>query len=132
MTFKADDCYVLHKWRKERLWIERINAEEKGRKDWDENWAFLADYDQKVNSHCFIYFFLTKCSTKNMLNKGNLKEKKVLPERVNMYTETIPSSCGHDYGFRLNTNTGLHMQNLQNKFNAEHKLRRNEDAFFDF
>lgn len=44
----------MHKVRKERIWIEAINAENRIRNDWQENWSFLADYDQKVNK---IYKF---------------------------------------------------------------------------
>jgi hypothetical protein len=39
----------MHKVRKERIWIEAINAETRIRNDWQENWSFLADYDQKVS-----------------------------------------------------------------------------------
>jgi hypothetical protein len=38
----------MHQWRKERIWIEAINHENNSKKQWDEAWSFIADYDQKV------------------------------------------------------------------------------------
>lgn len=38
----------MTKWRQERIWIEAIDREAKSIQDWNEKWAFIADYDQKV------------------------------------------------------------------------------------
>ena len=53
IKFEADDGYTMHKWRKERIWIEAINHENNSRKQWEETWSFMADYDQKV---CLPFF----------------------------------------------------------------------------
>lgn len=52
----ADDGYVMHQWRKERIWIEAINAEQRTRKNWDETWSFIAEYDQKVSINTIFMF----------------------------------------------------------------------------
>jgi hypothetical protein len=44
----------MHQWRKERIWIEAINHENNSRKNWDENWAFMADYDPKVKNILYL------------------------------------------------------------------------------
>ena len=40
---------MMTKWRKERIWIEAIEREQKSIQEWNEKWGFLAEYDQKVN-----------------------------------------------------------------------------------
>ena len=44
-----------------------------------------------------------------------------------MFSETLPSSCGHQYGSRLNTEIGAQMTIMQNSFNVAHKKRKNND-----
>lgn len=56
-----------------------------------------------------------------------MKPKKELPDRVNMYSEDIPNTCGHEYGSRLGTDIGVQMTVMQNSFNIGHKKRRNND-----
>jgi hypothetical protein len=53
----------MHQWRKERIWIEAINHENNSKKQWDEAWSFIADYDQKV----YYFHFQTSISLKNSL-----------------------------------------------------------------
>jgi hypothetical protein len=50
-----------------------------------------------------------------------------MPERVNMFSESMPSSWGHEYGSRLGTELGTQMTIMQNSFNLEHKKRKVND-----
>ncbi|CAF3780713.1 unnamed protein product, partial [Adineta steineri] len=54
---------------------------------------------------------------------GNLKPKKQPIENSTRFSDTIPNSRGHDYGWRLQSNLGQEIQNLQIRFHDEHKKR---------
>ena len=93
------------KWTKERIWTEAVEREQKSVKEWEDKWHFLAEYDQR----------------------GNLKEPKKLPDRVNMFSENLPSSCGHQYGFRLNTDEGKGIVSIEKALCKTYGKRRNKD-----
>lgn len=61
-----------------------------------------------------------------MLEKGNLKEKVELPDRVNMFSEKFPNSCGHMYGYRLGKDDSKTITNLENQFSTNFKKQKNE------
>ena len=44
------------KWRQECIWIEAVEKEKKAIQNWNDKWAFLADYDSKVCQ--FLYLFV--------------------------------------------------------------------------
>ena len=70
----ADDGYTMHQWRKERIWIEAINHENNSRKQWDDTWSFIADYDQKV---CILHFRFISPEKSFFLNSGKSKTKRI-------------------------------------------------------
>ncbi|RNA11257.1 hypothetical protein BpHYR1_005917 [Brachionus plicatilis] len=99
----ADDGYVMTKWRQERIWIEAIEKEGKSLQEWEEKWSYLADYDQK----------------------GNIKEREKLPERVNMFSEKSPSSGGHEYGHRLDSEEAKLITTMESNLSTSFKKKRN-------
>jgi hypothetical protein len=44
-----------------------------------------------------------------------------------MFSETMPSSFGHQYGSRLNTEIGTQMTIMQNTFNSGNRKHKNKD-----
>ncbi|CAF0709036.1 unnamed protein product [Brachionus calyciflorus] len=99
----ADDGYVMTKWRQERIWTEAIEKEGKSLQEWEEKWSYLAEYDPK----------------------GNIKEREKLPEKVNMFSEKLPSSCGHEYGHRLESGEAKLITTMESNLSTNYKKRRN-------
>lgn len=99
----ADDGYVKTKWREERIWIEAIEKEGKAILEWNEKWGFLADYDMK----------------------GEIKEQKELPEKISVYSDSVPSSSGQTYGHRLETDVAKQMADMQKALSSTYRRQKN-------
>ncbi|CAF3529553.1 unnamed protein product [Adineta steineri] len=97
---KVDEAAV-NPWDTAQIWIESVTKEEATKKQWKETYGWMAEYDPK----------------------GNLKPKKQPIENSTRFSDTIPNSRGHDYGWRLQSNLGQEIQNLQIRFHDEHKKR---------
>ncbi len=59
--------------------------------------------------------------------KGNVKVKEPLPSKVNMFSETMPSSSGHAYGNRLNSNEAQKIVSMEKAISTSYRKRRNNE-----
>ncbi|UJR33273.1 hypothetical protein I4U23_020728 [Adineta vaga] len=99
-TQKLDDGAV-NPWDAAQIWIESINKETSSRKQWADIHGWMAEYDPK----------------------GNIKPKRAPLQNSTRFSDTIPNSRGHDYGWRLQSTLGQEIQGLQVRFNEQHKKR---------
>ncbi|GFO40406.1 hypothetical protein PoB_006691100 [Plakobranchus ocellatus] len=84
------------------IWKQSVHAERRCLKNWEEDWGFLTDYDAK----------------------GNIKEKEELPEKSNMFSDSIPNTNSGNYGNRLVSDAGKTMQSLEFKFFSEGRRKK--------
>jgi len=92
---------AINPWDEAQIWIESVQKEKTTLKQWEQMYGFMADFDQK----------------------GNLKIRKHTLENTTRFSETIPNSRGHDYGWRLQSEIGQEIKNLQIKFNEQYRKR---------
>ncbi|CAF0906507.1 unnamed protein product [Adineta ricciae] len=97
---KLDDGAV-NPWDAAQIWIESINKEASTRKQWADVHGWMAEYDPK----------------------GNIKPKRPPIENSTRFSDTVPNSRGHDYGWRLQSTLGQEIQNLQVRFDEQYKKR---------
>jgi hypothetical protein len=56
-----------------------------------------------------------------------LKEKEKFPDRVNMFSDKMPSSFGHVYGHRLQTGEAKQISTMEHALSCGNRKRRNKD-----
>lgn len=69
---------------------------------WETQWGFVLELDPK----------------------GDPKPRKELPEKVSLYSNSLPNTDGTSYGSRLNTDCGRRIQNLETRFYSANKKRK--------
>ncbi|KFV77097.1 Uncharacterized protein C2orf50, partial [Dryobates pubescens] len=74
----------------DKVWRESVEAEQRGRKLWHQNWSFLKDYDQL----------------------GKKKEQKPLPNYMSVFSSEVPNSTNQVIGSRMNTELGRALVNM--------------------
>ncbi|CAF0953057.1 unnamed protein product [Didymodactylos carnosus] len=95
----ADDS--INPWDQAQIWIESVQKEDATRKQWEQMYGFLADYDPK----------------------GNLKVRARTLENSTRFSNTLPNSRGHEYGWRLQTDVGQQIKNMQIQFDEQFRIR---------
>jgi len=55
--------------------------------------------------------------------KGNFKPRQCILEKPSRFSNMVPNSRGHDYGWYLQTELGREIKNLQTRFDNQHKKR---------
>ncbi|KAM6433944.1 ciliary microtubule inner protein 5 [Rhynochetos jubatus] len=88
----------------DKIWRESVEAEQKGRKIWYQNWSFLKDYDQM----------------------GKKKEQNPLPNYVSMFSSEVPNSTNQTIGSRINTELGRALVNMDYFFSSGARKRKLE------
>nr|XP_009680540.1 PREDICTED: uncharacterized protein C2orf50 homolog [Struthio camelus australis] len=91
--------------RGDKIWREVVEAEERGRKSWHQNWSFLKDYDQT----------------------GKKKEQKPLPDYVPLFSDKVPNSTNQVIGSRMNTELGKTLVNMDYFFSSRGRKKKLED-----
>ncbi|CAI9729110.1 Hypothetical predicted protein [Octopus vulgaris] len=71
----------------------------------EKNWGFLAKFD----------------------SKGMLKTEKELPDKLNMFSNTLPNTSSGSYGAKLESPVGRQILNLEFKFYGNLRRKRTED-----
>uniref|UniRef100_A0A8C4XLH5 Chromosome 2 open reading frame 50 n=1 Tax=Falco tinnunculus TaxID=100819 RepID=A0A8C4XLH5_FALTI len=89
----------------DKIWRESVEAEQRGRKIWYQNWSFLKDYDQM----------------------GKKKEQKPLPNYMPVFSSKVPNSTNHTIGSRMNTELGRALVNMDYFFSSGARKRKLED-----
>uniref|UniRef100_A0A8C3K8N8 Chromosome 2 open reading frame 50 n=1 Tax=Calidris pygmaea TaxID=425635 RepID=A0A8C3K8N8_9CHAR len=89
----------------DKIWREAVEAEQRGRKIWYQNWSFLKDYDQM----------------------GKKKEQKPLPNYVPVFSSKVPNSTNQTIGSRMNTELGRALVNMDYFFSSGARKRKLED-----
>ncbi|XP_074656491.1 ciliary microtubule inner protein 5-like isoform X2 [Tubulanus polymorphus] len=86
------------------IWKQAVEKEKLGLKNWETNWGFIAEFDQR----------------------GEIREKPELPsvEQTSIFSESVPNTNSANYGSRLNTEIGTKIQNLEYQFYSERRRRR--------
>ncbi|KFQ11169.1 Uncharacterized protein C2orf50, partial [Leptosomus discolor] len=74
----------------DKIWRESVEAEQRRRKIWYQNWSFLKDYDQM----------------------GKRKEQKPLPNYMPVFSSKVPNSTNQTIGSRMNTELGRALINM--------------------
>lgn len=82
------------------IWKQSVGKEKMCLKNWEENWGFLTEFDEK----------------------GNQRPPEELPEKVDLFSGNVPCTNSGNYGARVNTDVGQTMQKLE--FNFFGKQRR--------
>ncbi|UJR13921.1 hypothetical protein I4U23_000926 [Adineta vaga] len=93
---------TMNTWDVAQRWAQSVAKEESTRKQWEQMHGWMADYDAK----------------------GNFVPKKRIFENTSRFSDTIPNTRGHDYGWRLQNDLGQEIATLQTRFNSQHKKRR--------
>ncbi|PAA72521.1 hypothetical protein BOX15_Mlig028872g1 [Macrostomum lignano] len=83
----------------DKVWRQYVENESRHNKQWEQNWGFMAEFDQK----------------------GNKKERKVLAEESTVFSTSFPNTDAGNYGHRVNTATGQRLMEMQRKFDAANK-----------
>ncbi|KAM9562436.1 ciliary microtubule inner protein 5 isoform 2-T3 [Guaruba guarouba] len=86
----------------DKIWRESVEAEERGRKTWYQNWSFLKDYDQM----------------------GKKKEEKPLPNYMPVFSSKVPNSTNQTIGSRMNTELGRDLVNMDYFFSTGARKRK--------
>ncbi|XP_013810504.1 uncharacterized protein C2orf50 homolog [Apteryx mantelli] len=89
----------------DKIWREVVEAEQRGRKSWYQNWSFLKDYDQM----------------------GKKKEQKPLPDYVPVFSDKVPNSTNQIIGSRMNTELGKTLVNMDYFFSSGRRKKKLED-----
>ncbi|XP_074717656.1 ciliary microtubule inner protein 5 [Strix uralensis] len=88
----------------DKIWRESVEAEQRGRKIWHQNWSFLKDYDQM----------------------GKKKEQKPLPNYMPVFSSKVPNSTNQTIGSRMNTELGRALINMDYFFSSGARKRKLE------
>ncbi|XP_010125722.1 PREDICTED: uncharacterized protein C2orf50 homolog, partial [Chlamydotis macqueenii] len=88
----------------DKIWKDIVEAEERGRKIWYQNWSFLKDYDQM----------------------GKKKEQKPLPDYMPVFSSKVPNSTNQIIGSRMNTELGRALVNMDYFFSSGTRKRKLE------
>ncbi|KAM6207715.1 ciliary microtubule inner protein 5 [Sarcoramphus papa] len=88
----------------DKIWRESVEAEQRGRKIWYQNWSFLKDYDQM----------------------GKKKEQKPLPNYMPVFSSKVPNSTNQTIGSRMNTELGRALVNMDYFFSSGARKRKLE------
>ncbi|KAM6123194.1 ciliary microtubule inner protein 5 [Pterocles gutturalis] len=88
----------------DKIWRESVEAEQRRRKIWYQNWSFLKDYDQM----------------------GNKKEQKPLPNYIPVFSSEVPNSTNQSIGSRMNTELGRALVNMDYLFSSGSRKRKLE------
>ncbi|XP_009557965.1 uncharacterized protein C2orf50 homolog isoform X1 [Cuculus canorus] len=91
--------------RQDKIWREAVEAEQRARKIWYQNWSFLKDYDQM----------------------GKKKEQKPLPNYIPLFSSKLPNSTNQTIGSRINTELGRALINMDHFFSSGARKRKLED-----
>ncbi|CAF1332181.1 unnamed protein product [Adineta steineri] len=102
---KKSDKPASNTWEAGQVWIQNIAKEDSARKQWEKMHGWLADYDAKAN----------------------IKPRKRIAENVTRFSNTVPNSRGHDYGWRLESDLGQEINNLQGRLNMQYKKQRSKE-----
>ncbi|KAI8497336.1 ciliary microtubule inner protein 5-like isoform X1 [Branchiostoma floridae x Branchiostoma belcheri] len=86
----------------DKIWRESVKNEWKGVQQWEDNWGFLKEYDQK----------------------GRPKPQKELPDRVPVYSDNMPNTTNGVIGSRMRTDIGRHMFQLERALMTGHKKKK--------
>lgn len=78
-----------------------LNARRRDRL-WETQWGFVLELDPK----------------------GDPKPRKELPDKVSLYSNSLPNTDGTSYGSRLNTDCARRIQNLETRFYSANKKRK--------
>ncbi|XP_051469174.1 uncharacterized protein C2orf50 homolog [Apus apus] len=89
----------------DKIWRESVEAEQRGRKIWYQNWSFLKDYDQM----------------------GVKKEQKPLPSYVPVFSSKLPNSSSQAVGSRLGTELGRALVSMEWGSSSAARRRRLEE-----
>ncbi|XP_070534827.1 uncharacterized protein C2orf50-like isoform X2 [Ptychodera flava] len=89
----------------DKIWKQMVGNEKACLRKWDENWGFLKDYDQK----------------------GELKEKEELPEKVSVFSDDVPNTSNHMWGSRLKTETANKMLSMEHRFMSHNRHKSSKD-----
>ncbi|OPJ73570.1 PQ-loop repeat-containing protein 3 [Patagioenas fasciata monilis] len=102
----ADEQAALQRDRvqQDKIWRESVEAEQRGRKIWYQNWSFLKDYDQM----------------------GEKKEHKPMPNYVPVFSSKVPNSTNQAIGSRINTELGRALVNMDYLFSTGARKRKLE------
>ncbi|XP_047927245.1 uncharacterized protein C2orf50 homolog isoform X2 [Anser cygnoides] len=104
---RADEQAALQQdqVQQDKIWRESVEAEQRGRKIWYQNWSFLKDYDQM----------------------GKKKEQKPLPDYISVFSNKVPNSTNQNIGSRMNTELGKMLVNMDYFFSSGARKRKLED-----
>ncbi|XP_010145793.1 PREDICTED: uncharacterized protein C2orf50 homolog [Eurypyga helias] len=97
----ADEQAALQQ---DRVQPDKMEAEQRGRKIWCQNWSFLKDYDQM----------------------GKKKEQKPLPNYASVFSSEVPNSTNQTIGSRVNTELGRALVNMDYVFSSGARKRKLE------
>ncbi|XP_061316802.1 uncharacterized protein C2orf50 homolog isoform X2 [Pezoporus flaviventris] len=86
----------------DKIWRESVEAEQRGRKIWYQNWSFLKDYDQM----------------------GKKKEQKPLPNYMPVFSSKVPNSTNQTIGSRMDTELGRDLVNMDYFFSTGARKRK--------
>ncbi|XP_009463725.1 PREDICTED: uncharacterized protein C2orf50 homolog [Nipponia nippon] len=86
----------------DKIWRESVEAEQRQRRIWYQNWSFLKDYDQM----------------------GKKKEQKPLPNYVPVFSTKVPNSTNQTIGSRMNTELGKALVNMDYFFSSGARKRK--------
>ncbi|XP_064652236.1 uncharacterized protein C2orf50-like isoform X2 [Lineus longissimus] len=88
------------------IWKQAVEGEKRGLKNWEENWGFLTEFD----------------------DKGRPKEvKTVQEEEISQFTDELPNTNAGNYGYRTKKDIGQRIQNLEYKFYSDKRRRKMGD-----
>ncbi|XP_009971700.3 uncharacterized protein C2orf50 homolog [Tyto alba] len=88
----------------DKIWRESVEAEQRGRNIWYQNWSFLKDYDLM----------------------GKKKEQKPLPNYMPVFSSKVPNSTNQTIGSRMNTELGRALVNMDYFFSSGAQKRKLE------
>ncbi|XP_069706628.1 uncharacterized protein C2orf50 homolog [Phaenicophaeus curvirostris] len=91
----------------DKIWRESVEAEQRARKIWHQNWSFLKDYDQMDKK----------------------KEQKPLPNYIPLFSSKLPKSTNQTIGSRMNTELGRALINMDHFFSSGARKRKLEHEF---
>ncbi|XP_075411939.1 ciliary microtubule inner protein 5 [Tenrec ecaudatus] len=89
----------------DQLWRELVEAELRSQRRWAHHWSFLKDYDPM----------------------GNRKEHPALPERVPLFSDTVPNSTSQVVGSRMDTPLGKALVRMDFFFSEGVRKKKLED-----
>ncbi|XP_030345126.1 uncharacterized protein C2orf50 homolog isoform X2 [Strigops habroptila] len=101
---RADEQAALQQdqVQQDKIWRESVEAEQRGRKIWYQNWSFLKDYDQM----------------------GKKREQKPLPNYMPVFSSKVPNSTNQVIGSRMNTDLGRDLVNMDYFFSTGARKRK--------